>query len=109
MDARQVALSDIPDPQAMPGLMTGPSWRSRLATPVTINGDFNSFTRVPKEAFATLFPGAAEIAATLAYFEAHTYLGSESKDWIALANTVAGTQPTDFSTWARLHFPVQTA
>jgi len=72
-------------------------------------GHTYSFTRVPKEAFASLFPGAAEIAATLVYFEAHTYLGSESKDRIALANTVAGTQPTDFSTWAHVNFPVQTA
>jgi GAF domain-containing protein len=39
MGARQVILSDIPDPEAMPGLMAGPSWRSRLATPVTINGE----------------------------------------------------------------------
>ena len=72
-------------------------------------GHTYSFTRVPKEAFATLFPGAAEIAATLGYFEAHTYLGSDSKDRIALANKVAGVQPTDFSTWAHLNFPVQTA
>ena len=44
-----------------------------------------SFTRVPADAFATLFPGAAEIAAMFRYFEAHTYLGSEPRDRIALA------------------------
>ena len=62
-----------------------------------------SFTQVPKETFATLFPGAAEVAETFAYFQAHTYLGSDSSDRIALANKVAGRQPTDFSTWARVN------
>jgi uncharacterized protein YbjT (DUF2867 family) len=65
-----------------------------------------SFKRVPREVFATLFPGAAEIAATFAWFEAHTYLGSDSRDRIALANKVAGRQPTKLSTWARVNFPV---
>jgi len=41
------------------------------------------------------------------YFEAHTYLGSESGERMALANKVAGAQPTRFSTWARLNVPVQ--
>jgi uncharacterized protein YbjT (DUF2867 family) len=67
-----------------------------------------SFTRVPADVFATLFPGAAEIAAMFRYFEAHTYLGSEPRDRIALANKIAGKQPTKFSTWARLNVPVQT-
>jgi hypothetical protein len=66
-----------------------------------------SFTQVPADVFATLFPGAAEIAAMFSYFEAHTYLGSESRDRIALANKIAGRQPTRFSTWARLNLPVQ--
>lgn len=65
-----------------------------------------SFKQVPKEVFATLFPGAAEIAGTFSYFQAHTYLGSDSKDQIALANKIAGTQPTKFATWARANFPV---
>ena len=67
-----------------------------------------SFTEVPADAFATLFPGAGEIAAMFRYFEAHTYLGSESRDRIAFANKIAGRQPTKFSTWARLNVPVQT-
>jgi len=65
-----------------------------------------SFKQLPREMFATLFPGAAEIAATFAYFQAHTYLGSDSRDGIALANKIAGRQPTKFSTWARANFPV---
>ena len=36
-----------------------------------------------------------------------TYLGSESRDRIALANKIAGRQPTEFSTWAPLNVPVQ--
>jgi len=66
-----------------------------------------SFKQVPTEAFAASFPGAAEAAETFRYFEAYTYLGSDSSDRIALANKVAGRQPTKFSTWARLNFPVQ--
>ncbi len=68
-----------------------------------------SFKRVPTEVFATLFPGAAEIAATLAYFQAHTYLGSDSREQIALANKIAGRQPSRFATWARVNFPLQAA
>jgi uncharacterized protein YbjT (DUF2867 family) len=64
-----------------------------------------SFKQVPKEVFATLFPGAAEIAEMLSYFQAHTYLGSDSSDRIALANKIAGAQPTKFAAWARVNFP----
>jgi uncharacterized protein YbjT (DUF2867 family) len=64
-----------------------------------------SFKQVSKEVFSTLFPGAAEVAATFSYFQAHTYLGSNSYDEIALANKIAGGQPTKFSTWARVNFP----
>ena len=65
-----------------------------------------SFKQVPKEVFAASFPGAAEIAATFAWFEAHTYLGSDSRDRIPFANKIASRQPTKFSTWARVNFPV---
>jgi uncharacterized protein YbjT (DUF2867 family) len=76
----------------------------------TLNGQGHkfSFKQVPKEVFATLFPGAAEIAEMFSYFQAHTYLGSDSSDRIALANKIAGRQPTKFSTWARGNIPVQT-
>jgi uncharacterized protein YbjT (DUF2867 family) len=66
-----------------------------------------SFKQVPKEVFATHFPGAAEIAATFGHFQAHTYLGSNWSDEIALANKIAGSQPSKLSTWARVNFPVQ--
>jgi uncharacterized protein YbjT (DUF2867 family) len=68
-----------------------------------------SFKRIPTEVFATLFPGAAEIAAMLAYFQAHTYLGSDSRDQIALANKIAGRQPSKFAAWARVNFPPRAA
>jgi uncharacterized protein YbjT (DUF2867 family) len=64
-----------------------------------------SFNQVPKEVFASFFPGAAEIAEMFAYFQAHTYLGTDSRDRIALANKVAGRQPIKFSAWARANFP----
>ena len=69
----------------------------------TLNRQGNKFAfkQVPREVFAGWFPGADHIAAMLAYFEAHTYLGSDSRDAIALANRVAGRQPTKFAAWAR--------
>jgi uncharacterized protein YbjT (DUF2867 family) len=68
-----------------------------------------SFKRVPREVFAGWFPGADDIAAMLAYFEAHTYLGADSRDAIALANKVAGQQPTKFAAWARTNFAIPVA
>lgn len=68
-----------------------------------------SYTQVPKAAFAAAFPGAAEIAEMLSYFEAHTYLGSNSTDRIALANKIAGRQPTRLSAWAQGNFTVEAA
>ena len=68
-----------------------------------------SFNQVPKELFATLFLGAADIAEMFSYFQAHTYLGSDSRDRIALANKIAGRQPSKFSTWARVNLPIKEA
>jgi len=66
-----------------------------------------SYKQVPKEIFAGFFPGANEIAEMFSYWEAHTYLGSDSSDRIALANKVAGREPMRFSTWASENFPKQ--
>jgi uncharacterized protein YbjT (DUF2867 family) len=64
-----------------------------------------SFNQVQREVFAGFFPGAAEIAEMFAYFQAHTYLGSDSRDQIALANKVAGRQAAKFVAWTRVNFP----
>jgi len=64
-----------------------------------------SYKQVPKKIFAGFFPGAAEIAEMFSYWEAHTYLGSDSSAQIALANKVAGRAPSRFSTWAKKNFP----
>ena len=72
-------------------------------------GNTLSFKRVPREVFASWFPGAEGVAAMLAYFEAHTYLGSDSRDAIALANKVAGRQPTKFAEWAKANFAIRAA
>ena len=72
-------------------------------------GNKFSFKRVPREVFAGWFPGAEGVAAMLAYFEAHTYLGSDSRDEVALANKVAGQQPTKFAAWARANFTIPAA
>jgi uncharacterized protein YbjT (DUF2867 family) len=66
-----------------------------------------SYKQVPKGNFADSFPGATEIAEMFSYWEAHTYLGSDSSDQIALASKIAGRRPTQFSTWARANFHVQ--
>jgi len=66
-----------------------------------------SFHHVRKEVFAGFFPGAAEIAEMFSYFQAHTYLGSDLRDQIALAKKIAGRQPTKLSAWARVNFPPQ--
>jgi uncharacterized protein YbjT (DUF2867 family) len=63
-----------------------------------------SYKQIPKESFAGAFPGAAEIAEMFSYWEAHTYLGSDSSDQIALANKIAGRKPTRFATWASENF-----
>lgn len=72
-------------------------------------GNTFSFKQVPREVFAGWFPGAEGIAAMLAYFEAHTYLGSDSRDAIALANKVAGQQPTNFAAWAKANVALPAA
>jgi uncharacterized protein YbjT (DUF2867 family) len=72
-------------------------------------GNKLSFQRVPREVFAGWFPGAESIGAMLAYFEAHTYLGTDMRDAIALANKVSGRQPTKFAAWARTHFATAAA
>jgi uncharacterized protein YbjT (DUF2867 family) len=72
-------------------------------------GHHFSFKQVPKELFAGWFPGAKDIAEMLAYFEAHTYLGADSRHAIALANTVAGRQPTKFAAWARANIAIPAA
>jgi uncharacterized protein YbjT (DUF2867 family) len=72
-------------------------------------GDKFSFQRVPREVFAGWFPGADSVAAMLAYFEAHTYLGSDMRAAIALANKLASRQPTKFAVWARVHFATPAA
>ena len=65
-----------------------------------------SFSQVPKEAFASSsLPGATGIENPFGYFETYTYLGSDSRERIALANKIAGRQPTKFAAWARVHFP----
>jgi uncharacterized protein YbjT (DUF2867 family) len=75
----------------------------------TLNRQGHEFSvkQVPKELFATFFPGASEIAEMFSYFQAHTYLGSDSSDRIALANKIAGRQPRKFATWASMNYPVR--
>jgi uncharacterized protein YbjT (DUF2867 family) len=84
------------------------SFNEIIAT-VNRQGHKFSFKQVPREVFAGWFPGAKDVAAMLAYFERHTYLGSNSRDAIALANKVAGRQPTNFAAWAKANFAIPAA
>ena len=68
-----------------------------------------SFKQIPKEVFvADTSPGTAEVAETFSYVQAHTYLGSDWSDRIALANKIAGQPQTRFADWARRNVPVLT-
>jgi uncharacterized protein YbjT (DUF2867 family) len=75
----------------------------------TLNRQGHDFTfrQVPFDDFAATFPGAAEVGDMFRYFEAHTFLGSNMEKEIALANRLAGRQPTRFAAWARTNFPVE--
>ncbi|OAJ57353.1 nucleoside-diphosphate sugar epimerase [Paraburkholderia ginsengiterrae] len=84
------------------------SFNEIIAT-LNSRGNNFSFQHVPREVFAGLFPGAEGIASMLAYFEAHTYLGTESRVAIELANKVAGVQPTKFAAWAKANFKLAPA
>src|SRR6185369_15981229 len=77
----------------------------------TLNGQGHnlSYKQVEKDSFVAAFPGAAAIAEMFGYWADHTYLGSDSSSQIALANNVAGRQPTNFSEWASKNIPVRTA
>jgi len=86
------------------------SWSfNEIIATLNRQGNTLSFKQVPREVFAGWSPGAEDVAAMLAYFEAHTYLGSDSPGAIALANKVSGRQPTKFAAWARTNFATPSA
>jgi uncharacterized protein YbjT (DUF2867 family) len=79
---------------------------SEIVSTLNQQGHKFSFKQVPKEVFAAAsFPGAAELADNFAYFQTYTYLGSDSRDRIALANKIAGRLPTKFAALAQVNFP----
>jgi uncharacterized protein YbjT (DUF2867 family) len=82
---------------------------NEIITTLNQQGNPLSFKQVPREVFAGWFPHADGIATMLAYFEAHTYLGSDSRGAITLANQVAGQQPTKFAAWAKANFAIPAA
>jgi uncharacterized protein YbjT (DUF2867 family) len=84
------------------------SFNDIIAT-LNAQGHHFTFRRVPKDVFGSWFPGAKEVAEMLGYFEAYTYLGVDSRDAIALANRVAGRQPTSFAGWAKKSFAIPAA
>ena len=77
---------------------------NEIVSTLSRQGHKVSFKQVPREVFAGWFPGGEGVAAMLAYFEAHTYLGSDSRDAIALANKLAGQLPATFDAWAKANF-----
>lgn len=80
-----------------------------IITTLNAQGHNYTYNRVPAEVFAKFFPGAAELAEMLAYFNKYAYLGENSDYRIALANKVAGSIPTNLAAWARVNMPVQAA
>jgi uncharacterized protein YbjT (DUF2867 family) len=94
--ADEVVLADLERPETLKAAFAG-------AHGVFLVTNFREpGTDERKQALAALH-AAAEM---LAYFEAHTYLGADSRDAITLANRVAGRQPTKFAAWARASFAV---
>jgi len=63
-----------------------------------------AINEVPGDVFSSFFDGAAELAQMFAYFEKHTYLGSNHELQIKLANEIAGKPATDFANWAETDF-----
>jgi hypothetical protein len=68
-----------------------------------------AFNHVPGAVFSTFFDGAAELAQMFAYFETHTYLGSNHERQIKLADEIAGKPATDFVNWAKTGFSMPAA
>jgi hypothetical protein len=68
-----------------------------------------AFNQVPGSIFSTFFDGAAELAQMFAYFENHTYLGSNQERQIKLAHEIAGKPATDFASWAKTSFSMPAA
>jgi uncharacterized protein YbjT (DUF2867 family) len=84
------------------------SFNDIIAT-LNAQGHHFTFRRVQKDVFGSWFPGSKEVAEMLGYFEAYTYLGVDSRNAIALANRVAGRQPTPFAGWAKKNFAIPAA
>jgi len=57
--------------------------------------------QVPAEAYDDFYPGAREMREMMEYFEAHTYMGPDAEEKLALAREVAISPPTPFAEWAR--------
>jgi hypothetical protein len=68
-----------------------------------------AFNQVPASIFSTFFDGAAELAQMFAYFEKHTYLGSNDERQLKLAQAIAGKSATDFASWAKTNFSMPSA
>ena len=82
---------------------------NEIVATLNSQGHHLTLNQVPANVFANFFPGAGELAEMFGYFEKHTYLGMDSADRIALANKIAGHQPTDFATWALANMPATTS
>ena len=65
-----------------------------------------AFQEVPAEVFSTFFPGAAEMAQMLAYWQEFTYLGPDAEEKMALAREITTGRITDFATWATENMPI---
>jgi len=80
------------------------SWNDIIQT-LNDQGHTVAYSRVPEDVFDGFFPGAAELRATMNYFEAHTYFGPDADVKIALAKKISTKPFTDFATWARENMP----
>ncbi|MEX5384935.1 NmrA/HSCARG family protein [Cronobacter muytjensii] len=78
---------------------------SEIVETLNQHGHHVTFKQVPRNVYASFFPGAQALGDTLAYYEKYTYLGPGSHQAaIALANQIAGGPPASFDSWARANF-----
>lgn len=65
------------------------------------NGKEYSFAQIPGEVFSTFFEGAKEITEMMAYFEAHTYMGTGSQSQIEFAKAIATEEFISLNDWIK--------
>jgi hypothetical protein len=76
-----------------------------FADTLGVLGHSVAIVEVSPQVYATIYPGADEMAQMMGYWVQHTYLGPNGDEAIAAARRVSTTSSTDFASWASAHMP----